>query len=221
MKIMKILKLLPTIVTILVVIAAALYFSPGLGNLFNRNVENRTVSIHSVARQYLETAQMISMHYKYEDVYELSEEKLKNIYGMSIPGTGKHVIIKTSGTAFLGINCKDIIVDTTRFDTLFMTFPAIRIIAHELDFTKVYDLSGVFQKYSIKDGPELKKIYKSEKELSIRNDRAAIALAETYMENAFFRNYTNIPMLKDVPVVFRWKLPAQNIPIDAKRETPN
>ena len=208
---------LTTVLIIIVVVAAVLFFSPGIGNIFNRNHENRTISIHMIARQYLESAQMISLHCKYNDVFELSEEKLKNIYGMPIPGTAKHVIIKTQGTAFLGIDCKDITVDTTRSDTLFMTFPPIKIIAHELEFTNIYDLSGIFRKYNIKDIPELRSSYKSEMEFNIKNDRTAISLAEAAMENAF-RN--DIPTLKDVPIVFIWKTQARIVPLDIKREKP-
>jgi len=210
------LKLYALMALLVIVIAAALFFSPGVGNVFKRNVETK-VSVHMVARRYLEKAQMISLHCKYDDVFELSEDKLKNIYGMPIPGTGKHVIIKTQGTIYLGIDCKEITVDTTRTDTLFMTFPPIKIIAHEFEFTNIYDMSGIFRKYNLKELPELRNNYKAEMEFHTKNDRTAVSMAETAMERAF---KNDIPTLKDVPIVFLWAPPANNISIDIKRETP-
>ena len=210
------LKLYAFIVLVIIIIAAALFFSPGMGNVFNRNAETK-VSVHTVARRYLEKAQMISLHCKYDDVFELSEDKLKNIYGMPIPGTEKHVIIKTQGTVYLGIDCKEITVDTTRSDTLFMTFPPIKIIAHEFEFTNIYDMSGVFRKYNLKELPELRNNYRAEMESHVKNDWTAISMAETAMERAF---KNDIPNLKDVPIVFSWAPTARNISIGIKRETP-
>jgi hypothetical protein len=210
------LKLYAFIVLVIIIIAVALFFSPGMGNAFNRNAETK-VSVHTVARRYLEKAQMISLHCKYDDVFELSEDKLKNIYGMSIPGTEKHVIIKTQGTVYLGIDCKEITVDTTRSDTLFMTFPPIKIIAQEFEFTNIYDMSGVFRKYNLKELPELRNNYRAEMESHVKNDWTAISMAETAMERAF---KNDIPNLKDVPIVFSWAPTARNISIGIKRETP-
>jgi hypothetical protein len=211
------LKIYALIILIIAAAVAASFFLPGIGNVFKPHPEP-AVSVHILARRYLETAQMISLHCKYDDVFELSEDKLKNIYGMPIPGTGKRLIVKTRGTIFLGIDCKDIAVDTARSDTLFIIFPPIKIIAHEFEFTNIYDLSGVFRKYKMEDIPELRNNYKTDIEFNTKNDRAAISLAETAMENAF---KNNIPTLKDVPIAFRWKaVPLENIPIDIKSETP-
>jgi hypothetical protein len=211
------LKIYALIIILIAALVAASMFMPGIGGLFKPSQEPKT-SIHILARRYLETAQMISLHCKYDDVFELNEEKLKNIYGMRIPGTEKHAIIKTRGTIYLGIDCKDITVDTTRSDTLFMAFPPIKIIAHEFEFTDIYDLSGIFRKYKLTEIPELRGIYKAEIEFNTKNDRAAISLAEAAMENAF-RN--GIPTLKDTHIAFRWKAPqAENIALNLKRETP-
>jgi len=202
-------------------IAAAIavsMFVPGIGgNIFKRADREPAVSVHMLARKYLEAAEMISMHCEYRDVFELSEENLKNIYGMSIPGTKKHLIVKTRGTMYLGVDCKDITVDTTRSDTLFLTFPPIKIIAHEFEFTDIYDLSGVFRKYNLKDIPTLRGDYKAEIEFNTKNDREVISAAEEKMEKAF-RN--DIPTLKGVPIVFTWNTPAKPIYVDIKRETP-
>jgi hypothetical protein len=211
------LKLYALIALLLAALAAAVFFLPGIKNRLGPPQEPK-ISVHIIARRYLETAQMISLHCKYEDVFELGEEKLKNIYGMPLPGTGRRVIIRTQGTIYLGIDCKDIAVDTTRADTLFLTFPPIKIIAHEFEFTDIYDLSGVFRKYNMKEVPELRSNYRTEIEFNTKNDRVAISLAETAMENAFRKD---IPTLNGVPLVFRWRAPAaENIGIDLKRETP-
>ncbi|MDR0331465.1 MAG: DUF4230 domain-containing protein [Chitinispirillales bacterium] len=197
------------------VAAAIIFFSPTKGGLFDSKLGD-SVSIHAIARQYLETAQMISSQCKYNDVFELSEEKLKNIYGMSIPGTERHAIIKASGTVFLGIDCKNIAVDTTRADTLFITFPPIEIIAHEFEFTAIHDLSGIFRKYNIKTIPDLRSNYKRNVESSTIKDKTAISMAQTSMEKAF----RNIPTLKEVPIAFMWETPAKRPTVDFKRETP-
>jgi len=212
------LKIYAVIALLIAAAIAVSMFVPGIGgNIFKRTDQEPKVSVHMVARKYLETAEMISMHCEYRDVFELSEESLKNIYGMSIPGTKKHLIVKTHGTMYLGIDCKDITVDTTRSDTLFLTFPPIKIIAHEFEFTDIYDLSGVFRKYNLKDIPTLRSDYKAEIEFNTKNDREAISAAEEKMEKAF-RN--DIPTLKGVPIVFTWNTPAKPIYVDIKRETP-
>jgi len=201
-------------VIIIVAAAAVIIFSP-IGSALQREPRTAT-SIHLIARQYLETAQMISLHCKYTDVFELSEENLKNVWGMPIPQTGKRAIIKTEGTIFLGIDCKGITVDTTRTDTLFMTLPHIKIIAHEFEFTAIHDLSGIFRKFNIKEVPELRGNYKLNVEFNAQNDRTAISMAEAAMEKAF----RDIPTLKDVPIVFIWNRPARSMPVDFKREAP-
>jgi hypothetical protein len=211
------LKIYAVIALLIAAVIAVSLFIPGMKNPFKPADREPKVSVHMLARKYLETAEMISMHCEYRDVFELSEESLKNIYGMSIPGTKKHLIVKTHGTMYLGIDCKDISVDTTRDDTLFLTFPPIKIIAHEFEFTDIYDLSGVFRKYNLKDIPTLRSDYKAEIEFNTKNDRGAISEAEEKMEKAF-RN--NIPTLKSVPIVFKWNVPTRNIAIDVKRETP-
>jgi hypothetical protein len=211
------LKIYALIALLIAAIIAASIFMPGIGSMFKSTQAPKT-SVHILARKYLETAQMISLHCKYDDVFELSEDRLKNIYGMRIPGTGKRVIIKTRGTIYLGIDCKDIAVDTTRFDTLFITFPPVKIIAHEFEFTDIYDLSEVFRKYKLTEIPELRGNYKAEIEFNTKNDREAISLAETAMENAF---RSSIPALKDVYMAFRWEAPkAENIALELKRESP-
>ncbi|GBU21831.1 hypothetical protein R80B4_01733 [Fibrobacteres bacterium R8-0-B4] len=206
------------IIALLIAAAVAVsMFVPGVGNIFKHTEQEPKVSVHLLASKYLESAEMISMHCEYRDMFELSEESLKNIYGMSIPGTKKHLIVKTHGTMYLGIDCKDIIVDTTRSDTLFLTFPPIKIIAHEFEFTDIYDLSGIFRKYNLKDIPALRSDYKAEIEFNAKNDREAVSEAEKKMEKAFREN---IPALRGVPIVFTWNTPAKRISVDIKRETP-
>ena len=217
-KLMFKLKIYAVIALLIAAAIAVSMFVPGIGgNIFKRADREPAVSVHMLARKYLEAAEMISMHCEYRDVFELSEESLKNIYGMSIPGTKKHLIVKTHGTMYLGIDCKDITVDTTRSDTLFLTFPPIKIIAHEFEFTDIYDLSGVFRKYNLKDIPALRSDYKAEIEFNTKNDRETISTAEGKMEKAF-RN--DIPTLKGVPIVFIWNTPVRRIEVDIKRETP-
>ncbi|MDR2694335.1 MAG: hypothetical protein LBB74_09020 [Chitinispirillales bacterium] len=211
------LKIYAFIALLIITVVAVSIFVPGVGNIFKRTGQEPTVSVHLLARRYLETAEMISMHCEYNDVFEISEESLKNIYGMSIPGTKKHLIVKTRGTMYLGIDCRDITVDTTRFDTLFLTFPPIKIVAHEFEFTDIYDLSGVFRKYNLADIPKLRGDYRAEIEFNTKTDRKAISKAEENMERAF---RDDIPTLKDVPIVFIWNTPVKNITIDVKRETP-
>ena len=211
------LKIYAIIALLIAAVIAVSFFVPGIGNIFKSSGQEPKVSVHMLARKYLETAEMISMHCEYRDVFELSEESLKNIYGMSIPGTKKHLIVKTHGTMYLGIDCKEITIDTTRSDTLFLTFPPIKIVAHEFEFTDIYDLSGVFRKYNLKDIPTLRSDYKAEIEFNTKNDREAISKAEEKMEKAFSND---IPMLKDIPIVFIWNTPAKRVYVDIKRETP-
>jgi len=211
------LKIYAVIALLIAAVIAVSFFVPGIGNIFKSSNQEPKVSVHTLARKYLDAAEMISMHCEYSDVFELSEESLKNIYGMSIPGTKKHLIVKTHGTMYLGIDCKDIMVDTTRSDTLFLTMPSIKIIAHEFEFTDIYDLSGIFRKYNLKDIPTLRSDYKAEIEFNTKNDRGAISEAKENMEEAL---KNDIPTLKDLPIVFIWNAPVKDISIDVKRETP-
>jgi hypothetical protein len=98
-----------------------------------------------------------------------------------------------------------------------MTFPPIKIIAHEFEFTNIYDMSGIFRKYNLKEIPELRNNYKTEMEFYTKNDWTAISMAETAMEKAF---KNDIPTLKDVPIVFSWAPTVKKIPVSVKRETP-
>ena len=207
---------------IIIALLAASFFLPGIWGRFNSN-KAPVVSIHTAARQVLPVAEFVSLRSKYTDVFEESEEKLKNIYGLSIPGTGKRVIIKAQGTVFLGIDCKDIKIDTNRSDALFITFPPIKIIAHDFEFTEVIDLSGIFRRQNIKNIPELRNNYRLNVESNVMRDRDVISLAADTAESAFKEILLAIPALKDTPIYFRREIPVglmMEFPVELKRDIP-
>ncbi|MDR2693282.1 MAG: hypothetical protein LBB74_03595 [Chitinispirillales bacterium] len=149
---------------------------------------------------------MITVQGNYEGTFE-------PMIGTWFPGIKKHLFITTRGTISLGIDCKRVRVNEYRTDTLFLTMPSVKVIAHEFEFTKISDLS--WWKTTVQEIPKLMDSCKTEIEYNIRKNGAAFALAEIATEEAF-RNYD--PRLKNIPLVFKWDEPVEDI--DEKKDTP-
>jgi len=209
---------LKLIIAFLVVLLIAVLF--GIGAAFYNgwitlpSAEGKE-RIHNIVGEYFKVAKMISLEYKYTDIYENKESSVP------IPGFGdKRVLIRVRGTIFLGIDCNDIAMDTTRTDTLFLNMPPITMLAHDyhVEDTDIFDLSGAFRKYTVKDIQVMISKIKQDIEYNVMTDQKGIDLAQTAMEEAF----NGLP-LKGIPVKFLWDMPAAPpiyIPDPHKRETP-
>jgi hypothetical protein len=162
-------------------------------------------SIHTTVREILPAAEFISLHYRYTSV--IKDVNSKEMFGINIPGTEKKLLAVIDGTIKLGINCKDIKIDTTRSDTLFIKFPPIKIISHELhpETAEVYDQKdGIFNKYRASDQFALEAKQKAETELNVRANRELILQARSATEYAFKSFLHGLPVLSAVPIVFAW-----------------
>jgi len=176
--------------------------SGGSGNIVTPKQET---SIHTTVRAILPAAEFVSLHYRYTSV--IKDASSKEMFGIHIPGTEKKLLAVIDGTIKLGINCKDIIIDTTRSDTLFIKFPPIKIISHELhpETAEVYDQKdGIFNKYRASDQFALEAKQKAEVELNVRANRDIILQARTATEYAFRSFLSGLPVLNTIPIVFRW-----------------
>jgi len=162
-------------------------------------------SIHTTVRAVMPAAEFISLHYRYTSV--IKDANSKEMFGIPIPGTEKKLLAMIDGTIKLGINCKDIVIDTTRSDTLFIKFPPIKIISHELhpETAEVYDQKdGIFNKYRASDQFALEAKQKADVELDVRANRGVILQARTATEYAFKAFLHGLPVLSTIPIVFRW-----------------
>jgi len=163
------------------------------------------ISIHTTVRAVLPAAEFVSLHYRYTSV--IKDISSKEMFGISIPGTEKKLLAVIDGTIKLGINCEDIKIDSTRSDTLFIKFPPIKIISHELhpETAEVYDQkNGIFNKYKVSDQFALEARQKSETELNVRSNHQLILQARTATEYAFKSFLHAIPALDTIPIAFRW-----------------
>jgi len=163
------------------------------------------VSIHTTVRQILPAAEFVSLHYRYTSV--LKDINSIELFGFSVPGTEKRMMAMIGGTIKLGINCKDLLIDTTKTDTLFIKFPPIKVISNELhpETAEVYDeKDGLFNKYRAKDQFSLEAKLKSEIELDVRANREIIGQAREATESAFNLFFRALPVLDTIPVVFKW-----------------
>jgi len=162
-------------------------------------------SIHVTVREVFPAAEFISLVYRYTSV--IKDVSSKEMFGIYIPGTEKKLLAVIDGTIKLGINCKEMKIDTTRTDTLFIKFPPIRILAHELhpETAEVYDQqNGLFNKYRATDHFALEAKQKSETELNVRANVELIKQARAATEYAFKSFLHAIPALDTIPVAFRW-----------------
>ncbi|MDR1812738.1 MAG: DUF4230 domain-containing protein [Candidatus Fibromonas sp.] len=162
-------------------------------------------SIHTTVRAVLPAAEFVSLHYRYTSV--IKDASSKEMFGIPIPGTEKKMLAMIDGTIKLGINCKDIKIDTSRSDTLFLKLPPIKIISHELhpETAEVYDQKdGIFNKYRASDQFALEAKQKAEVELDVRANRELILQARAATEYAFKSFLQGLPVLNTIPVAFTW-----------------
>ena len=162
-------------------------------------------SIHTTVRQILPAAEFVSLHYRYTSV--LKDINCIELFGFAIPGTEKRMMAMIGGTIKLGINGKDLYIDTTKTDTLTIKFPPIKVISNELhpETAEVYDeKDGIFNKYRAKDQFALEAKLKSEIELDVRSNREIITQAREATEYAFNSFLRSLPALDTIPIVLKW-----------------
>ncbi|MCL2207146.1 MAG: DUF4230 domain-containing protein [Fibromonadales bacterium] len=163
------------------------------------------INIHTTVLEVLPVAEFVSMHYRYNSV--IKDANSKELFGISIPGTEKRMLAMIGGSIKLGIHCQNIVIDTTRSDTLFIKLPPIKVISNELhpESAEVYDeKDGIFNKYRAKDHFALEAKLKAETELEVRASREIIGQAREATEYAFKSFLKAIPALDTIPIAFRW-----------------
>jgi len=174
----------------------------GGGDIVNSKQET---SIHATVREVLPAAEFISLHYRYTSV--IKDVNSREMFGIQIPGTEKKLLAVIDGTIKLGIDCRALKIDTTRTDTLFIGFPPIKILSHELhpETAEVYDQkNGMFNKYKARDVFVLESKQKMEMERDIGKNIELISQAHDATESAFRSFLRIIPALDTVPIAFRW-----------------
>lgn len=192
---------------LLIVAVAAIGFligRPSLGGSL-AITPKQELSIHAQVLEVLPAAEFISLHYRYASV--IKDVSSKEMFGIYIPGTEKKMLAVIDGTIKLGVDCKKIEIDSTRADTLFLKFPPIKILSHELhpETAEVYDQKdGIFNSYKLADHFALEAKQKAEIELNVRANRDLIMQARAATEQAFKAFFVGIPALNSVPVVFKW-----------------
>jgi hypothetical protein len=200
-------KIIVILSVLLVVAIAAIGFMLGRPGKSEGGIvkPKQEVSIHTTVRSVLPAAEFISLHYRYTSV--IQDVSSKEMFGFSLPGTEKKMLAVIDGTIKLGIDCKSIKIDTTRSDTLFIKFPPIKILSHELhpETAQVYDQkNGLFNKYKATDHFALEAKQKSATELNVRGNMEIITQARQATESAFKSFLGMIPAMNTVPVVFKW-----------------
>jgi len=162
-------------------------------------------SIHAIVREVMPVAEFISLHYRYTSV--IKDVNSREMFGIQIPGTEKKLLAVIDGTIKLGIDCQKIQIDTTRTDTLFIKFPPIKILSHELhpETAEVYDQkNGMFNRYKAKDLFILESKQKMEMEINVDKNYELISQARSATEYAFKSFLRIIPALDTVPIAFKW-----------------
>jgi hypothetical protein len=197
-----------TLVLLLLLVAAiaAIGFLVGRSTNGGQSITpKQETSIHVTVREVFPAAEFISLVYRYTSV--IKDVNSKEMFGIPIPGTEKKMLAVIDGTIKLGVNCKEMKIDTSRTDTLFIKFPPIRILAHELhpETAEVYDQkNGIFNKYRATDHFALEAKQKAEMELNVRANLEIILQARAATEYAFKSFLRVLPVLDTVPVSFRW-----------------
>jgi len=197
-----------TLVLLLLLVAAIATIGVLVGRSLNGGqviTPKQETSIHVNVREVFPVAEFISLVYRYTAV--IRDVNSKEMFGIPVPGTEKKMLAVIDGTIKLGINCKDMKIDTTRTDTLFIKFPPIKILAHELhpETAEVYDQrNGIFNKYRATDHFAIEARQKSETELNVRANMDIILQARAATEYAFRSFLHALPVLDTIPVAFRW-----------------
>ncbi len=197
-----------TLVLVLLLLAAIATIGVLVGRSMNGGqivTPKQETSIHVNVREVFPVAEFISLVYRYTAV--IKDVNSKEMFGVPMPGTEKKMLAVIDGTIKLGINCKDMKIDTTRTDTLFIKFPPIKILAHELhpETAEVYDQkNGIFNKYRASDHFAIEARQKAETELNVRANIDIIMQARTATEYAFRSFLHALPVLDTIPVVFKW-----------------
>jgi hypothetical protein len=162
-------------------------------------------NIHTTVRAVLPAAEFISLHYRYTSV--IKDVNSKEMFGFYIPGSERKMLAVIDGTMKLGIDCKELKIDTSRADTLVIKFPPIKILAHELhpETAEVYDQKeGIFNKYKASDHFAMEAKLKYDMDLNVRANKDIIMQARSATEDAFKSFLLMLPAMDTVPVAFRW-----------------
>jgi len=197
-----------TLVLLLLLVAAIATIGVLVGRSLNGGqviTPKQETSIHVNVREVFPVAEFISLVYRYTAV--IKDMNSKEMFGIPIPGTEKKMLAVIDGTIKLGVNCKDLKIDTTRTDTLFIKFPPIKILAHELhpETAEVYDQrNGIFNKYRATDHFAIEARQKAETELNVRANVDIIMQARAATEYAFRSFLHALPVLDTIPVAFKW-----------------
>jgi len=197
-----------TLVLLLLLVAAIAAIGVLVGRSMNGGqviTPKQETSIHVNVREVFPVAEFISLVYRYTAV--IKDVNSKEMFGIPVPGTEKKMLAVIDGTIKLGINCKDMKIDTTRTDTLFIKFPPIKVLAHELhpETAEVYDQrNGIFNKYRATDHFAIEARQKSETELNVRANMDIILQARAATEYAFRSFLHALPVLDTIPVAFKW-----------------
>ncbi|MDR2593499.1 MAG: DUF4230 domain-containing protein [Fibromonadaceae bacterium] len=197
-----------TLVLLLLLVAAIATIGVLVGRSLNGGqviTPKQETSIHVNVREVFPVAEFISLVYRYTAV--IKDVNSKEMFGIPIPGTEKKMLAVIDGTIKLGINCKDMKIDTTRTDTLFIKFPPIKVLAHELhpETAEVYDQrNGIFNKYRATDHFAIEARQKSETELNVRANMDIVLQARAATEYAFRSFLHALPVLDTIPVAFKW-----------------
>jgi hypothetical protein len=167
--------------------------------------DKKETDIRATVREVLPAAEFISLHYRYTSV--INNVDSKTMFGIHIPGTEKKLLAVIDGTVKLGVDCSQLKIDSLRTDTIFIKFPPIKILAHEMypETAQVYDQkNGLFNKYRATDHFALEAQQKSEVELNVRANKDIITQARNATEYAFKSFLSMVPALDTVPVAFKW-----------------
>jgi len=197
-----------TLVLLLLLVAAIATIGVLVGRSLNGGqviTPKQETSIHVNVREVFPVAEFISLVYRYTAV--IKDMNSKEMFGVPIPGTEKRMLAVIDGTIKLGINCKDMKIDTTRTDTLFIKLPPIKVLAHELhpETAEVYDQhNGIFNKYRATDHFAIEARQKAETELNVRANIDVIMQARAATEYAFRSFLHALPVLDTIPVAFKW-----------------
>jgi hypothetical protein len=194
-----------------ILILVMLALGIGIGIFASRKLKflnkKASTNISSTVKKILPVSEYACLVYQYTSVVKHSDpQKFFNL--LANPFTGKKAIYSIDGTIKLGFNGKEIRIECTKYNNIIVRMPEIKILTHQVhpDTFQAYDeTTGLFAKYTLKEGYDLAKTNQEEKEKDVIADDELFMQARISAEHQFRALMENFPDIKGkYTLVFEW-----------------
>jgi hypothetical protein len=191
------------LITLLIVIILGMSFCLLKTARANKNKEKK--EIHISVKEILPISEYACLVYRYSAVNKHSDSI--PFIKWNMPFTEKKLIFSIDGAVKLGIDGKDIKVESF-MEKIIIYMPSIKILSHEVypETVMVYDeKNNIFNHYTAKEHFAIELTHKNTIEEKLLTDESILVQARESAQMQFDSLLRNLPGIKNVySVIFEW-----------------